>query len=250
MHHTHGSKNKTFVLEGNIGAGKSTFLDIVRKNLDIDVILEPTDKWQKIGASGNLLELFYNDTPRWAYTFQSYAFVSRVQALYERELHSTSGTMHLLERSVYCDRYCFAKGAYELGNLTTLEWQIYKEWFNWLVERYTTKPAGFVYLRVSPDICLKRLTKRSRSEESEIAIAYLELLHRKHEDWLINKKEISDFIKDVPVLVMDCNKDFEQDKNEQEKLLLALEKFVGDCKARPLAAMHKKIGTATHEQQF
>ncbi len=68
---------KSFLVEGNIGAGKSTFLKIISQYLDIQIIYEPHQKWQNV-AGHNLLEQFYKDPKRWAYTFQSYAFVSRV----------------------------------------------------------------------------------------------------------------------------------------------------------------------------
>ena len=230
MPNTLPSIKNVLVLEGNIGAGKSTFLRILSKSLDVDIIHEPTDKWQKVGAGGNLLELFYKDTPRWAYTFQSYAFISRVHALQESENLPSSNAVQILERSVYCDRYCFAKNAFESGFMTELEWQIYKEWFNWLVEKYTTKPGGFIYLKVSPQVCYQRLVKRNRSEESSVSLDYLEALHRKHEDWLINKKELGSFIKNVPVLVLECDEDFEQIQKEQQKHLESVKSFIEKIK--------------------
>ncbi len=59
-------------LEGNIGAGKSTFIKILQKNLIniYETIPEPVAEWQNIsGKGGNLLELLYSDPKRWAYTF-------------------------------------------------------------------------------------------------------------------------------------------------------------------------------------
>ena len=75
-----------------------------------------------------------------------------------------------------------------------------------LVEKYTTKPSGFIYLQADPEICYKRLLKRNRSEEAGVPLQYLQLLHNKHEDWLIAQKDVSSFIADVPVLILDCNK--------------------------------------------
>ena len=52
-------ENNVLILEGNIGSGKSTFLRLLKENLDVDVVYEPTDRWQSVGAGGNLLDLFY-----------------------------------------------------------------------------------------------------------------------------------------------------------------------------------------------
>ena len=96
-------ENKAFfVVDGNIGAGKTTFLRILAQHLHAHVVYEPTDKWQKIVGTENLLENFYRDTPRWAYTFQSYAFVTRIL---EQEAHAMQYTepIQILERSVFSE---------------------------------------------------------------------------------------------------------------------------------------------------
>lgn len=228
------SNRNMFVLEGNIGAGKSTLLRLLGESLPIDVLFEPTDKWQKIGAGGNLLDLFYKDTKRWAYTFQSYAFVSRVQSIVEQQHLPYSHATQILERSVYCDRFCFAQNCYEAGLMSPLEWQIYQEWFTWLVESYTQRPSGFIYLKTSPKVCFERLTKRSRSEEAGIPLSYLEALHNKHEDWLVHKTNIIDYLKNVPVLVLDCDMDFENDRERLTDHVKAVEQFIQVSSKTPL----------------
>lgn len=43
------------------------------------MVPEPVDKWQCIGENGvNVLDAFYRDPERYAYTFQNYVFVTRV----------------------------------------------------------------------------------------------------------------------------------------------------------------------------
>ncbi len=216
---------KSLIIEGNIGAGKSTFLKIVQRFLDSDIVFEPHTKWQDIGGE-NLLDKFYKDTKRWAYTFQTYAFITRVLEQ-EKNARETKKEFQVLERSVYSDRYCFAKNCFEMGTMTQMEWSLYKDWFAWLVEQYTAKPTGFIYLKTDPDICYNRLVKRSRSEEADVPLEYLTLLDKKHNDWLVKKEGISEFVSDVPVLVLDCNKDFEFDVDEQMKHMNAIADFFG-----------------------
>ncbi len=216
--HTTDKQIKSLVVEGNIGAGKSTFLNILKDSLNVQVVYEPHEKWQNIGGTQNLLDMFYKDTQRWAYTFQTYAFVTRVVA---QEIHAKKCTnpVQILERSVYSDRYCFAKTAHELGTMNALEWKLYKEWFTWLVDNYTVKPDGFIYLRTNPQVCHARLRKRNRSEEIDVTFDYLQLLHNKHEGWLIERKCVASYLQHVPVLVLECNEDFENNKVEQERHL-------------------------------
>ncbi len=220
------TQKKLLVIEGNIGAGKSTLLGVLNKMLNVNIIPEPTNKWQSSDPSENILHLFYNDTPRWAYTFQTYAFLTRVHAILEHQADQSSSNVHVLERSVYCDRFCFAKNCYESGNMTPLEWSIYKEWFFWLTENFVPRPSGFIYLRTTPEISHERIQIRKRSEESSIPLSYIKALHNKHEDWLIRKQEMLDSIKDIPILTLECDTDFEHNQRERDKHLCAIQSFV------------------------
>ena len=206
-----------FIIEGNIGAGKSTFLKMVKEYLNVQAVFEPHQRWQNVGGSGeNILEKFYTDTPRWAYSFQTYAFITRIMAQ-EEHARLNPYSVQVLERSVYSDRYCFAQNCFELGTMTALEWQLYQDWFAWLVTNYTVKPTGFIYMQTDPLICYQRLLKRNRSEEAAVPVAYLEKLHEKHEKWLVHKIDVAPYLKDTPVLILDCNKDFEHDVAQQER---------------------------------
>lgn len=213
------------IIEGNIGAGKSTFLQLLEKHLVIDPVYEPHQKWQNIGNGENLLEKFYSDISRWAYTFQTYAFVTRVLEQ-ERKFKEATCDVQILERSVFSDRYCFAKNCYEMGVMQPIEWQIYRDWFRWLVDGYATKPTGFIYLQADPQVCYDRLRKRNRQEESSVPLDYLKRLHEKHEQWLLQKQEIAAYLTDVPVLILPCDNDFESSEAELQRHLAAIvEKF-------------------------
>ncbi len=219
------AEKKSFIIEGNIGAGKSTFLRMLDRRLPVQIVYEPLDKWQTVTGEESLLDRFYQDTQRWAYTFQSYAFVSRVVEQ-EQHMKKNPHMRQVLERSVYSDRYCFAKNCFEMGTLSEIEWNLYKEWFEWLVEGYTTRPDGFIYLQTDPKICFERLQKRAREEEAAVPLSYLESLHNKHEEWLLKKEGVADYLVDTPVLVLDCNNDFEHSSNRFEHHLEKIAEFM------------------------
>ena len=82
------------------------------------------------------------------------------------------------------------------------------------------EPAGYIYIRCEPEISYERLKFRSRSEEETVPLDYLQLLHKYHDEWLLNDKN---------VLVIDVNKDFEHDKEELERIMTKINDFVG-CK--------------------
>lgn len=216
---------KSLVIEGNVGAGKSTFLKLLSSHLDIHPVFEPHQRWQDVEGE-NLLDKFYKETKRWSYTFQSYAFVSRAVE-HDAHIKKSEKPVLVLERSVFSDRYCFAKNLFEMGMMNELEWQLYQEWFSWLVYQYVTLPTGFIYLQTDPNICYERMRRRSRSEEGAVSLDYLNMLHGKHEDWLVNKLAIDDKVKQLPVLVLQCDADFEHNIGEQLKHVEKIVDFFG-----------------------
>lgn len=105
-------KRLTFCVEGNISVGKTTFLQrIANETLElqdlVEIVPEPIDKWQDIGPDHfNILDAFYAEPERYAYTFQNYVFVTRV--MQEKESSSGLKPLRLMERSVFSDRMvCF-----------------------------------------------------------------------------------------------------------------------------------------------
>ena len=103
-----------YILEGNIGAGKSTFLTLLAKHLPhICVTLEPMHNWQKQIYGQSLLANFYQDPKRWAYTLETLAMFCRVREHMEEQ--KKEDTIQITERSIYSGHYCFAQNDYESG---------------------------------------------------------------------------------------------------------------------------------------
>eukprot|EP00879_Flechtneria_rotunda_P004595 GHRR01004851.1.p1 GENE.GHRR01004851.1~~GHRR01004851.1.p1 ORF type:complete len:580 (+),score=187.65 GHRR01004851.1:155-1894(+) len=182
----------TFCVEGNISAGKSTFLGYITNNNEelqhtLGVVREPVEQWQSVptveGGTLNLLDRFYSDPQKYAYTFQNYVFMSRV--LQERNSQGIQQPVRLMERSVFSDRMVFVRAVRESGWMGDVELAVYDSWFNPILETNPQLvPDGFIYLKCDPSTCMQRLKLRGRHEEDNISINYLEGLHAKHEDWL------------------------------------------------------------------
>jgi deoxyadenosine/deoxycytidine kinase len=180
----------TLCVEGNISAGKSTFLrfikdDCVELRDVLEVVPEPVDKWQAVGGAGgsNVLAQFYADPARYAYTFQNYVFVTRM--MQERDSSTGPAPMRLLERSVFSDRMVFVRAVHEARWMSDMELAIYDSWFDPVVSALPSLvPDGFIYLRASPGTCAARMAGRGRGEEAGVSLDYLAGLHAKHEAWL------------------------------------------------------------------
>ncbi|KAL2520160.1 P-loop containing nucleoside triphosphate hydrolase superfamily protein [Forsythia ovata] len=182
-------KRLTFCVEGNISVGKTTFLQrIANETLElrdlVEIVPEPIDKWQNVGPDHfNILDAFYAEPERYAYTFQNYVFVTRV--MQERESSVGIKPLRLMERSVFSDRMVFVRAVHEAKWMNEMEISIYDSWFDPVVSSLPGLiPDGFIYLRASPDTCHKRMMLRKRAEEGGVSLEYLQDLHEKHESWL------------------------------------------------------------------
>lgn len=220
-----------FIVEGNIGAGKSTFLSLAQQYMqDVSIALEPLQNWQQEVAGSSLLQQFYQEPERWAYTLETYAMACRVlDHLREQQERPTK---KLMERSIYSGHYCFAKNGYKEGYMSEMEWSLYSTWFNFLIPGTCSKPLGFIYLKTDPTTAFGRISKRSRKGESSISLEYLTQLDQAHDAFLIQKKEVHQELLDVPVLILDCNKEFEEDKAHLQALLNQTNEFMNQCLSR------------------
>jgi len=196
---------------------------------------------EKINCSSaaNLLECFYGDTPRWAYTFQSYALLSRMRLQRRpmpKRLRKVNDPVLFYERSLYTDRYIFAKNCAETGLMVPMEWDIYSDWSDYLLDTVgEVHIHGVIYLRCTPQTSYERLGKRGRPEENGVTLDYLTQLHDKHEAWLHHKNvEKHPSLSDVPILELDCNQEFETDENYRAELFSKVKAFLDTCRADQL----------------
>ncbi|XP_066863425.1 deoxyguanosine kinase, mitochondrial isoform X3 [Kogia breviceps] len=154
-------------IEGNIAVGKSTFVKLLMKTYpEWHVATEPVATWQNVQAAGtqnactapslgNLLDMMYQEPARWCYTFQTFSFMSRLKVQLEpfpEKLLEAKKAVQIFERSVYSDRYIFAKTLFENGSLSDIEWHIYQDWHYFLLQEFASRLRlhGFIYLQAAP----------------------------------------------------------------------------------------------------
>ena len=115
--------------------------------------------------------------------------------------------------------------SYKDGFINDAEWLIYNDWYEFLVTNLADKLNGIIYLRTNPNICLDRKNRRARIGEEKIPLNYLQEIHNRHEDWLI-KKSCDLFDKNIPILSLDCDEEFETNEQKQKEHLDKTNDFI------------------------
>jgi deoxyadenosine/deoxycytidine kinase len=171
-------------VDSNIGSGKSTLLESLRTALpDYEIVLEPVGEWMHLkNAEGkSLLELFYEDKRRWAYTFQNCAILTRLRAI-KNAVASTKKRVIITERSVLTDRFVFAEMLRDAGDIDALEWTLYMNWYDTFAADLPLR--GIIYLTTGVGTSAGRIVKRGRHGEEHIPLDYLSALDTQHRKWL------------------------------------------------------------------
>lgn len=200
-------------IEGNIGSGKSTFLENLKNhyksNQNIVFLREPVDEWEKIkdGNGNTMLQKFYADQEKYSFAFQMMAYISRLAILRDTiKNYEGKEIIIITERSLYTDKYVFAKMLYDQGKIEEVTYKIYLHWFNEFAKDYPV--TNIIYVNADPQKCYDRIHKRARPGEEIIPLSYLEDCHKYHEEFLDTKHEFG-----AEKIVLDGNIDiFENEK--------------------------------------
>ena len=195
---------KIISIEANIGAGKSTLLtnlSLYIKNLETEekyyninkkivILKEPTDEWEKIKdplSGKNMIELFYENPTKWAYSFQIMVFTTQEKLIENTLQQFPECEIIISERSIDAGKNVFTE-MLSLNNdcINIVEHQIY----NLLINNSKFKLYASIYIDINPDVCIQRILKRGRPGENQIQIEYLQQCDYYYRNWLIDKREL------------------------------------------------------------
>ena len=210
-------------VEGNIGSGKSTFLERLRTTYASHPYVvfapEPVSVWQTIVDTNgvSILEKFYKDQLTYAFPFQMMAYISRLAILRRlvRERDTGKPLVIITERSLHTDRHIFAKMLYDQQKIDEINYQIYLKWFHEFADDIPVTHC--VYLRSDPEVCQTRIAIRARIGEDIIPLSYLKECHSYHEKYV----EIYD-----KRLILDANTDLKAHPERIDDWLSSFEELV------------------------
>ncbi len=125
----------------------------------------------------NLLDRFYADKKRWAFTLQIHFLNERFRMI--KEIFRNGGGT--LDRSIFGDRI-FAEMLHHDGDMLEEEFETYSTLLDNMLE-HAQNPDLLVYLDCTVDTALERIRRRNRGLESGIPREYLENLNARYLAW-------------------------------------------------------------------
>ena len=188
------------VIEGNIGAGKTSLVKMIARDFGARVLLERF-------KDNPFLPRFYEDQKR-------YAFPLEMSFLAERcnQLKKNLGEFELFSSFLVSDYY-FAKSLiFAQNTLTDDEFRLYQRFFDIIYEKLP-KPDLYVYLHSDTEILLKNIHKRNRSYEQNINAEYLEKINEGYFRFI-------KYVDEFPVLLIDTtNLNFVENNGHYKTLI-------------------------------
>tara|TARA_B100000900_G_scaffold416164_1_gene449639 strand:+ start:2153 stop:2884 length:732 start_codon:yes stop_codon:yes gene_type:complete len=185
---------KIISIEGNIGAGKTTFVKELKKiyknRNDVVFLTEPVDIWQKVkdNENKNILERFYEDNKKYAFSFQIMAYVTRLNLLTKTISENPDCKLIITERSLDADKNVFAKMLYDDNCIDDINYNIYLQFYDSYKKKYNTD--GIIFINADSFICHERVTKRDRTGEHSLSLEYLQRCDEYHVKWLYSQYRV------------------------------------------------------------
>ncbi len=191
------------VIEGNIGAGKTSLARMIADTYDARLILEKF-------ADNPFLPKFYNEPER-------YAFPLELSFLAERymQLKNEIGYFDMFSPFTIADFYFMKSIVFASATLEEDEFNLYRQLFH-IIYQSLPKPDLYIYLHVEPYGLIKNIAQRGRGYESTIDEKYLLKIQNSYFNWFRQNPEHTYLILDIN------NIDFVNNKEDYSKILNAI----------------------------
>ena len=174
-------KFRSIAVEGPIGVGKTSFVELLTNKFDASVVLERLDN--------PFLEDFYEDKPGAAFQVQLFFLLSRFRQLQDLAQRD------LFQQITICD-YIFPKDKiFAYLNLDDSELLIYDKLYA-LLEEKVPKPDLVIFLQADTERLVERIKRRRRDYESQISEAYVNEVNKAYNYFFFHYTQ-------TPLLVID-----------------------------------------------
>lgn len=177
-------KYNYIVIEGNIGAGKTTLASMIAKDCNAKLILERF-------ADNPFLPKFYNDPSRYSFPLELSFLADRYRQLKEELVEPD-----LFKSFTVADYYFMKSLVFSSKTLEQDEFSLYRQIF-YIIYSSLPKPDLYVYLHVPPERLLKNIAMRGREYEKSITADYLSGIQESYFTFFRQNKENRYLVLDV-----------------------------------------------------
>lgn len=200
-----------------IGAGKTSLAELVANHFNSEVFYESVD-------DNPILPVFYTaseeeiQTKRYPFLLQLWFLNTRFKSIKEALIKDNN----VLDRSIYEDWY-FAKVNKDLGRISDLEFSLYEDLLNNMLEELEELPKKspdlMIYLSGSFETILERIKKRGREYElDEALVSYYYTLWEGYDNWVKHHYKASE------VLIINIDEiDYVNNEEHKQKVLSMIE---------------------------
>ena len=175
------------VIEGNIGAGKTTLTTKIAEDFNAKTVLERF-------ADNPFLPKFYKDQNRYAFPLEMSFLADRYQ-----QISDDLAQFDLFKDFVIADYHIFKSLIFAKVTLAEDEVRLYKTLFD-IIYKEMPKPDLYIYLYQNTERLLQNIKRRGRSYEQEIPAEYLEKINNGYLDYIKTQKDLNVLIIDVSEL--------------------------------------------------
>jgi len=155
------------VIEGNIGAGKTTLATRISEQFNARLILEHF-------ADNPFLPKFYSDPEKYSFPLELSFLASRYKQLKDELV-----PQDLFKSFTVADYYFMKSLVFASSTLDGDEYNLYRQIF-YIIYGSLPKPDIFVYLHLSPEKLLQNIVKRGRNYEKSITREYLQKIQESY----------------------------------------------------------------------
>ena len=205
-------------IEGNIGAGKTTFLQELEPKLSQFFTVKVVPEFVYENEANVLLNAMYKKRID-SFDFQKYLYNTRADFIYKIGKSEEKPDFILLDRNIDIQYHIFGNVLLKKGRLTKKEHLQMKKMLNiyeaMLNRLFPNRKEYMIYLDCSEENCLKRIATRNRNGENKINKDYLISLKKEYKKYLNNPDTINKYwaIKEI-----NNNEEWENEKNIKETI--------------------------------
>lgn len=187
------------VIEGNIGAGKTSLSHKIAEEFNAKLILEQF-------ANNPFLPKFYEDPEKYSFPLEMSFLADRYNQL-KKELSE----MDLFKSFTISDYYFMKSLIFSKQTLKDDEYNLYRQFFH-IIYNSLPKPDLYVYLHSSVDNLLENIKLRGREYEKDITSEYLLKIQESYFEFFKQQQDLS-------FLIIDTSRiDFVNNKDDYQKI--------------------------------